>query len=74
MTARDLYNRLTVAGFDLDLAPEGKLLVKPASKLTDEDRGAIKAHRDDLVKILDVEHERAMLKRFSGGAWRKSGS
>ncbi len=70
MTARDLYNRLTVAGFDLDLSPEGKLLVKPASKLTAEDRADIKDHRDELIKILDVEHHRVMLKRFSGGGWK----
>jgi hypothetical protein len=52
MYALELLQGLHHAGFVLALGTEGKLLVTPASRLTEMDRAEIRAHRDDLVRLL----------------------
>ena len=51
MSGRDLLHDLLAAGFTLDLA-DGKLLVTPASKLTDELRAALRASKPELMALL----------------------
>lgn len=71
MTARQLSDRLTINGFTLDVTPDGKLMVTPASRLTDDLRAAIKQHKQALLDELDIEHDRNMRKRLASGAWRQ---
>ncbi|MDZ5457891.1 hypothetical protein [Azohydromonas lata] len=52
MHATELLRGLHRAGFVLALGHEDKLLVTPASRLTEMDRAEIRAHRDDLVRLL----------------------
>ncbi len=40
------------AGFELSLSDDGMVLVRPASRLTDEQRQFIRAHRDDIAAWL----------------------
>lgn len=71
MNARQLSLRLTLGGYTMDVAPDGKLLVRPASQLTDELRSAIVQHKQALLDELELEHDRNMRKRFSDGGWRR---
>ena len=49
MGAADVFGDLSGAGFRFTLSGEGRLIVSPASALTDAQRDAIRAHRDALV-------------------------
>jgi hypothetical protein len=51
MGAPDLLRHLRDAGLALSVA-DGRLLVKPAGRLTDPDREAIRSHRDELLQLL----------------------
>jgi hypothetical protein len=51
MGAPEVLHRLQAEGYRL-AADAGKLIVTPASKLTDETRGLIRAHRDGLLSII----------------------
>lgn len=51
MGARDLLHDLLTAGFTLALA-DGKLLVTPASMLTDDLRAALRASKPELLALL----------------------
>lgn len=50
MTEREIQDRLIAGGFTLSISPDGRLLVGPPSKLTDELRDAIREHRDALIE------------------------
>ena len=70
MTAADLLRHVRGAGFTLDVA-DGKLLVTPASLLTDDLRAALRTHKGGLLELLAAEHEafeeRAGIMEFDGG-------
>ena len=74
MCAADLLKDVRAAGFTLDLA-DGKLLVAPASMLTDELRTALRANKTEVLALLAAEHdaeaeafeERAAIMEFDGG-------
>lgn len=51
MRAADLYRRLLNAGLRIEADDTG-LIVGPAGLLTDEDRAAIREHRDDLLRLV----------------------
>jgi len=51
MGAPDLLQHLRAAGLALTVE-EDRLIVKPRERLTDPDREAIRAHRDELVQLL----------------------
>lgn len=51
MGAPDLLQHLRAAGLALTVE-EDRLIVKPRERLTDPDREAIRAHRDELVRLL----------------------
>ena len=77
MGAADLLLQVRLAGFTLNLA-DGKLLVTPASMLTDELRAALRACKPAVLALLaaeqaaDVEafEERAAIIEFDGGLSR----
>ncbi len=52
MEITDFVNSMQGRGAELILNPEGKLMVKPKSVLTDEDRDFIRANINDLVAAL----------------------
>lgn len=54
MGAPDLIQGLSRAGISLSVLPSGDLSVKPASKLTDGQRAAIKAHKAEIVQALQA--------------------
>ena len=56
MGAADLLQHVRAAGFTLDLA-DGKLLVAPASMLTDELRTSLRASKTEVLALLATEHE-----------------
>ena len=51
MGAPDLLQQLRAVGLALTVE-EDRLIVKPRERLTDPDREAIRAHRDELVQLL----------------------
>ena len=51
MGARELLQDLAAAGFSVE-ANADKLLIRPASKLTDELRAAVRAAKPDLMALL----------------------
>ena len=77
MGAADLLKHVRAAGFTLDRA-DGKLLVAPASMLTDELRIALRASKTEVLALLDAEREaeveafkeRAAIMEFDGGLSR----
>lgn len=77
MGAADLLAHVRAAGFTLDLA-DGKLLVTPASMLTDDLRAALRASKPEVLALLEGEHaadaaayeERAAIMKFEGGLSR----
>ncbi len=74
MTAADLLRHVRGTGFTLDLA-DGKLLVAPASMLTDDLRAALRACKPEVLALLAAEREadkeafeeRAGIMEFDGG-------
>ena len=56
MGAADLLKHVRAAGFTLNLA-DGKLLVAPASMLTDELRTALRASKTEVLALLAAEHD-----------------
>jgi hypothetical protein len=54
MTPTDLLALLQRSGISVRLA-DGKLLVSPASRLTDDERQALREHRDGLIAVLSGE-------------------
>ena len=56
MGAADLLKHVRAAGFTLDLA-DGKLLVAPASMLTDELRIALRASKTEVLALLVADRE-----------------
>jgi hypothetical protein len=74
MGAAELLEHVRAAGFTLDLA-DGKLLVAPASMLTDELRAALRFSKTEVLALLAAEHdadaeafeERAAIMEFEGG-------
>lgn len=76
MGAPDLLQELRRAGFSLSVSPSGDLVVKPASKLTDDQRATIKAHKADILQALhspappfdrEAYEERAAIIEHDGG-------
>lgn len=76
MGAPDLLQVLRRAGFSLSVSPSGDLAVKPASKLTGDQRAAIKAHKADILQALqspapfsnrEAYEERAAIIEHDGG-------
>ncbi len=51
-TALELAQSLEARWFRLAVAPDGWLLVTPATRLTDADRAAIRRHRAALVQLV----------------------
>lgn len=79
MGAPDLLQGLRQAGFTLSVLPSGDLTVRPASKLTDDQRAAIKARKADIVASLQTPapafdreafEERAAIIEHDGGLTR----
>ena len=74
MGAADLLLHVRAAGFTLGLA-DGKLLVRPASMLTDELRAALRDCKPEVLALLAAEREadaeafeeRAAIMEFDGG-------
>jgi hypothetical protein len=74
MGAVDLLEHVRAAGFTLDLA-DGKLLLTPASMLSDELRTALRASKTEVLALLAAEREadaeafeeRAAIMEFDGG-------
>lgn len=74
MGVADLLQHLRAAGFTLDVA-NGKLLVKPASMLTDDLRVTLTASKPEVLALLAAEREadkeafdeRAAIMEFDGG-------
>lgn len=73
MTARDLYHRLIVKGFDLAIRLDGRLALAPADRLDDELRTELKRHHTALLAILKQEEERSKSKRPTGRRSRTAG-
>jgi len=53
MTAEALYLDLFARGLRLRADDDGRLIVSPGELLTDDDRVAIRRHRDELLTIVD---------------------
>jgi hypothetical protein len=61
MSATALWERMTAAGFALELE-DGRIFVSPANRITDAIRSEVRAHRDELAALLgSVEREAADL-------------
>lgn len=45
------------AGFEISLSDDGRVLVRPASRLTDEQRQFIRDHRDEIAAWLAAHQE-----------------
>lgn len=58
-SATELLSLLRSSGFTVRL-DAGKLLVSPASRLTDDERAALKEHRAGLLEILDPATQAAL--------------
>lgn len=56
MTAFDLIEHLEGRGFALALDDAGRVLVKPANRLTPEDRAAIKQHMPAIKRLLSSDY------------------
>ena len=56
MGAREVLRDLTGAGFSVEVAGD-RLLVGPASKLTDDLRAAVRAAKPDLLALLNRPHK-----------------
>ncbi len=77
MGAPDLIQGLRRAGFTLSVLPSGDLAVVPASKLTADQRAAIKASKPAIVQALhcpptdrEAIEERAAIMEYDGGLSR----
>lgn len=55
MTPAQLLDSLRGSGFLVEVRGGRRLVVSPASKLTDEQSAAIRANRDDLLWLLDSD-------------------
>jgi len=53
MTAEALYLDLFGRGLRLRADDDGRLIVSPGDLLTDDDRAAIRQHKDELLAIVD---------------------
>jgi len=53
MTAEALYLDLFARGLRLRADDAGRLIVSPGERLTDDNRVAIRQHRDELLSIVD---------------------
>ncbi len=67
MGARDLLAELFSAGLTLS-ADEGRLVVRPASKLSEEMRAALRASKADLLALLTTDQRPYKLTRAEGDA------
>lgn len=56
MTAAALLQRLLADGFGIGV-DDDRLIVKPASKLTETDRVAIRAHKVELLGLVQADQE-----------------
>jgi hypothetical protein len=65
MTARDVLRRLTAAGCKAEVDREGRLLVRPANRLTDDLRAIIRRERDGIVRELRRREVEATLRRVA---------
>ena len=73
MSAADILRGLRNRGFQIDAAGQ-KLLVRPASHLTGDDRAVIKQHITSLIEALESEaewfEERAGILEYDAGMTR----
>jgi hypothetical protein len=81
MPPRDVLRRLTDAGCRAELDPAGRLLVRPACRLTDDLRDLIRRERDAIVQELrqsefppanDTEARLREIARMNGIDWREA--
>ena len=72
MTPQALLDTLAARGVRLLLDGDG-LVVKPASKLTDADRQAIRNHKPELLRLLLLDHIEATWKPGEWLAYRDGG-
>ncbi|WP_338413279.1 hypothetical protein [uncultured Sphaerotilus sp.] len=63
MGAADILGRLRDRGLTLAPLPDGRILASPSDKLTDADRAQIRAHKRELLDLL----QRQRPTRFYGG-------
>lgn len=74
MSAAAVLARLRTEGFTV-IAADGRLIVKPASRLTDDHRGLIRHHQQELLSYLSEAgrewfEERAAILEFDAGMSR----
>lgn len=61
MDSKTLLNHCFSIGVTL-YTPGGKLLARPAPRLTDELRAAIKSHKSELLELLTPKQKRAIIR------------
>lgn len=57
MTCREIQELLQAGGFTLSVAADGRLLVSPGGRLTDDMRAAIREHKEALIDEVRMEEE-----------------
>ena len=75
MGAREVLRDLTGAGFSVEVAGD-RLLVGPASKLTDDLRAAVRAAKPDLLALLNRPHKLTLAEGDAAHAepWDEAGA
>ena len=71
MTTYHILEHLAVAGISIAIEGDDKLVVSPASRLTDELRSMIREHKAGIIAALEAYEERAAIMEFDGLLDRK---
>src|SRR5438105_370913 len=78
MSAAPVLKPLRAAGVRATVRDDGRLLIRPVNRITPELDAYIRAHRDEVIRVLAVEAERthnrildAVLKSATGRLTRK---
>ena len=72
MTTYHILEHLAVAGISIAIEGDDKLVVSPASRLTDELRSMIREHKAGIIAALEAYEERAAIMEFDGLLDRES--
>jgi hypothetical protein len=68
---KNLFRRLVGLGVILSTAPDGRLAYDaPAGALGADLLGSMRAHRDDLLGLVEAVEERAAIREYDGGLSR----
>lgn len=69
--SKNLFRRLVGLGVILSMAPDGRLAYDaPADSLGADLLGSMRAHRDDLLGLVEAVEERAAIREYDGGLIR----